>query len=131
MPQKNWIFYDDYGRIIKAQTSIEEWAEDNKQEGENLMEVPHQISPDNYYVSGGTVLQRVPFPDVSVTESPTINSTITVSNVPDNTEVIWPDEIRTRESASFTFETDVGGRFDFWLIAAAHPMKKVSIDVAS
>ncbi len=127
---KNWVFYDQYGWVTKNINCPEEMAQDNVKEGETLLEVASSVNAGNYYIKDATAVPREPFPDITVSESPTVNSTITLSNVPDNTEVIWHDGVRTRETGSFTFETDVGGRFDFVMIAPSHyPITKVTVDV--
>ena len=128
---RTFVFYDSYGKITKVHNGNNDWSETNRQEGESVLEVFESVEPEDWYVASERLLPTVPFPDVSVTESPTINSTITVSNLPDDTEVMWPDEVRTRESGSFTFSTDVGDTFNFVLYHAHHPMKRLSIDVAS
>ena len=128
---KFWVFYDQYGWIIKSMECAEEMARLNTHEGETLLEAEQQVNPQNFYVKDSTVVKREPFPDITVSENPTVNSTITVSNVPENTEVIWHDGVRTRETGSFTFETDVAGSFTLLLTAPAYypNHNKVNIDV--
>ena len=128
---KHWVFYDQYGWITKNMDCPDEIAQDNVKEGESLLEVEQQSNPEKFYVKDATVVQREPFLDVTVSENPTVNSTITVSNVPENTEVIWHDGVRTRETGSFTFETDVAGSFTLLLTAPAYypNHNKVDIDV--
>ena len=107
----------------------EEIAQDNVKEGETLLETEQQANPQNYYVKDATVVQREPFPDISVSESPAVDSTITVSNVPENTEVIWHDGVRTREVDSFTFQTDVAGSFTLFLTAPAYHPNHYKVDI--
>ena len=124
------IFYDTYGYITKMHTSTNDQSALNCQEGETVMRLDSSISPSNHYVVGGELLQRTPFPTVTVSESPTINATITISGLPADTRVVWPDSEETRESGSFSFDTPVGGKFDFTLSHAAHlSYEQVTIDV--
>lgn len=124
------IFYDTYGYITKMSTSTEDQSALNCQEGETVMELDSSINPSDYYVSDGELLQRTPFPTITVSESPTINATITVSGLPDDTRVTWPDSEESRESGSFSFDTPVGGKFGFVLVHAAHLLyEQVTIDV--
>ena len=113
----------------KSMECPEETARLNTHEGETLLEAEQQVNPQNFYVKDSTVEERA-FPDITV-RNPTVNSTITVSNVPENTEVIWHDGVRTRETGSFTFETDVAGSFTLLLTAPAYypNHNKVDIDV--
>ena len=124
------IFYDTYGRITKMSNSTIDQSALNCKENETVMELDSIIDIGNYYVSGGELLQRTPFPTITVSESPTINATITVSGLPDDTKVRWPDSEKTRESGSFSFDTPVGGKFGFVLSHAAHlAYEWVTIDV--
>jgi len=123
------VFYDSYGQITKVHSAHNGLAEGNQQEGESILEVSELVEPEDWYVEDATLVRRTPFPDITVSESPAVNTTITVSNLPNDTEVMWPDEVRTRESGSFTFTTDVGDSFYFVLSHARHPRKRLLIDV--
>ena len=74
---KHWVFYDQYGWITKSMNCPEEMAQDNVKEGETLVETEQQVNPQNYYVKDATAVQRALFPDISVSESPAVDSTIT------------------------------------------------------
>ena len=124
------IFYDTYGYITKMSDSTIDQSALNCQEGETAMELDSIIDISNHYVSDGELLQRTSFPTITVSESPTINATITVSGFPDDTRVLWPDAEETRESGSFSFDTPVGGKFVFTLSHAMHSSyEQVTIDV--
>lgn len=126
---RTFVFYDSYGKITKVHNGNNDWSEENKQPDESVLEAFQYVTADGWYVANNILVPTVPFPDVTVTELPVINSTIAVSNLPDDTLVFWPDEVETRESGSFTFSTDVGGSFGFMFYHARHPMKRLIINV--
>jgi hypothetical protein len=64
------------------------------------------IDSELHYVEGEQIRNKIPFPKLKITNGK-------IQNIPDNTEVEWPDYVVTKESAELEFDSNVSGVFQF------------------
>lgn len=84
---------------------------------------PNSDLGNEYFVdvASETLVKKTEFPTLLIDNG-------LVSNVPDNTVVIWPDEELTVESNSFELESNVSGTFNFTLIHPKYLTYKLTLD---
>jgi hypothetical protein len=64
------------------------------------------IDCELHYMEGGQVKNKMPFPELKITNGK-------IQNIPDNTRVEWPDYVVTEESSELEFDSNVSGEFVF------------------
>lgn len=123
----HYAFYDSNGRIrmVARLSTID--VETNKLPNESVLKLDNTADPALFYVSDGEISQREPMPELSTSQSGNI---VTVSNVPENCRVMWPDGEITVESGGFTFECNVTGALKFIFDPVQYKVSKRVIHVA-
>jgi hypothetical protein len=124
---KRYTIYDSTGRILRSLRLPAGNIENNVHAGESYIVSAEAFAPDKYYVMDGAEVEKTEMPDVDVSQS---GDVVTVSSVPENTIVIWPDSVKTTESGEFSFESNVTGEMGFIFDAPAHYLKRVVINVS-
>ena len=119
--------YTASGRVNRVMTLGESDVEANTQAGETALLLTGSYQSSNIYIVDGEAQPRTEMPDLNVSQDGDI---VTVDDIPDDTIVRWPDGTMTRESGSFSFESNITGAHRFYIDAPQYLPKWVNIDVA-
>lgn len=126
-----YAIYTSDGTIVKVLMCIEEDLSINMDEGQSYLLCAESVDCEKHYVREGAVLEKSEFPEVQVSSPLTVGATITLSNLPTNTKVIWPDFEETVETdGELSFDASVGGSYFFMFMHPEHVSKRMFIDVA-
>lgn len=87
---------------------------------------PCRIS-SSYYMDGA-ILPKSNM--VLVCSDGLVGQSISISGIPDNSDVTWPDGVVTKESGSLSFDTNVQGAFTFKVYHPAYYLERITINVA-
>ena len=90
----------------------------NLDPGEDWIDISYDpsITPEKTYVrlSDLSIQYKVDFPQLSWSDFDIqVNELITISQIPANTTVVWPDSITTVESGDLSFTIDMPGWYSF------------------
>ena len=126
-----YAIYSADGTIVNVFNGSEDDMLLNIGEGQSYLLCESPVDCEQHYVRDGAVLEKSEFPEVQVSSPLTVGSTITVSNLPTNTKVIWPDFEETVEAdGELSFDASVGGSYFFMFLHPEHVSKRMFIDVA-
>ena len=59
-----------------------------------------------------------------------VGQSISISGIPDNSDVTWPDGVVTKESGSMSFDANVQGAYTFKVYHPAYYLERITINVA-
>lgn len=59
-----------------------------------------------------------------------VGESISISGIPDNSDVTWPDGVVTKESGSMSFDANVQGAYTFKVYHPAYYLERITINVA-
>ena len=128
---KTYAIYSSDGSIDCVFFGSEEDLLLNVAEGQSYLLCTEGVDCERHYVRDGAVLEKSEFPEVQISSPLTVGATITVSNLPANTKVQWPDfEVTTEADGELSFDASVGGSYPFVFTHPEYICKRMSIDVA-
>jgi hypothetical protein len=121
-----YAIYTNSGRVVRLIKMAAEDIKDNTLEGESALLIDSAFESSKIYIRGSAVELKTALPELDFSQS---DNVVTVSGLPDDTIVIWPDSQMTTESVSFSFECNVSGSLRFYIDAPQYIAQWVNIYV--
>ena len=126
-----WAIYNSEGRILLVYSGPGFEAEQQAQNGLQVLPIADDLDDVTAYISGGDVQPKQPM-SLITTNTPLIadgTDEVIISGIPSDVQVEWPDgQVDTVTDGEIRFSVDFPGTYTFQLTAVPYLDQEITIE---